>query len=397
MSKVVLNDVVKRYPNGFLGVDHVSLDVADGEFLSFLGPSGCGKTSTMRMISGLEDISSGSIYIGDTLVNNMPPSARNVAMAFENYGLYPHMTLFANIAYPLRIRKMSDNDIGREVVRISRLLHIEDLLDRKPGEISGGVRQRVSLARALVRNPSVFLLDEPLSHLDAELRSDMRAELKRLHVINHATTIYVTHDQLEAMTMSDRIAVMNAGVFQQVGTPTEIFYLPADRFVASFIGEPPMNILQGTVQPGAGGAAATILIGGEPFLNITGELARAVVTAAAADGQTVDVGVRPPDFHMAVGYAGAPTGGEASQGLSTRVRIREFMGENLLLTVEKGDLRIRMVVSRDTQVQEGDPVTIYPREDRVHFFATTSGQAIGHTTERPVETGSEAVQQFAHA
>lgn len=370
MARVQLTNVLKRYGNGVIGVDHVSLDVADGEFLSFLGPSGCGKTSTMRMIAGLEDITAGTIHIGNALVNKLAPAQRNVAMAFENYGLYPHMTLYGNISYPLRIRKLPPDQVAREVVRISRLLHVEDLLDRKPAEVSGGVRQRVSLARALVRNPSVFLLDEPLSHLDADLRSNMRGELKRLHEMNHATTIYVTHDQLEAMTMSDRIAVMNAGQLQQVGTPAEIFHLPANRFVASFIGEPPMNILQGSVQPVADGNGATVYIDGSPFIGVEGEVGRAVLQAASDDGWIVDVGVRPPDLLLQEW---------AEQGLPARVRIREFMGENVLLTLESGDLRVRMLAPRGTKAQEGDSVVVCPREDRVHFFASSSGVAIGHT------------------
>ena len=247
MASLVLDNVSKKYGN-VLGVDRISVEVNDGEFVALIGPSGCGKSSTMRMIAGLESITTGSIFIDRVRVNDLRPAARQTAMSFENYGLYPHMTIFENIAYPLKIRKTATESLEAEVVRIARLLHIEELLDSKPKEVSGGVQQRVSLARALVRKPSVFLLDEPLSHLDADLRSLMRGELKRLQKLGGSTMIYVTHDQLEAMTMSDRIIVMNEGRFQQVGTPTDIFHRPSNRFVAWFIGEPAMNLFSGRVQ-----------------------------------------------------------------------------------------------------------------------------------------------------
>jgi multiple sugar transport system ATP-binding protein len=368
MAAITLDKVVKMYGK-VVGVDKISLKVADGEFISFLGPSGCGKTSTMRMIAGLEDISDGSIYIGDKRVNGLAPADRNVAMAFENYGLYPHMSLFRNIAYPLFVRKMPPAEIGREVVRIARLLHIEDLLDKKPSDVSGGVRQRVSLARALVRKPAVFLLDEPLSHLDAELRGSMRGELKRLHDLNGATTIYVTHDQLEAMTMSDQIAVMNQGQLQQVGTPTDIFFHPANRFVASFIGEPAMNLLKGRVESAADGVVVSL--DNRPFVTLTGELGATVLEASRSEGGEIEVGVRPPDLEI--------QGGEGP-GLRAKVRFREFLGETVLLTLDTGVDRIRVMVPRDTSVNEGDKVTLAPRQDRLHFFSVKTGLAVAHTT-----------------
>lgn len=377
MARVVLEQLVKMYGR-VKAVDHVSLDVQDGEFLALLGPSGCGKTSTMRMIAGLEDISRGSIYIGEKRVNALPPAARNVAMAFENYGLYPHMTLFNNIAYPLKIRGMAPAQAEAEVMRIGRLLHIEKMLGSKPKEVSGGVQQRVSLARALVRKPSVFLLDEPLSHLDAELRGDMRGELKRLHELGGSTTIYVTHDQLEAMTMSDRVAVMHQGVFQQVGTPAEIFFKPANRFVASFIGEPAMNILPGKVE--RSGEAVQVTVYGNPFVKVSGDLANVLLGAAAGEGGMVQVGVRPPDFQVH---------SDGAEGLPVVVRVREFTGENLLLTLDTGDTaqklsarddRPRVIVPRSTGVEEGAKLVVTPRLDRLHFFVPSTGESL---TARP--------------
>ena len=367
MASITLDKVVKLYGK-VTGVDQISLKVADGEFVSFLGPSGCGKTSTMRMIAGLEDISRGSILIDDKRVNDLPPAGRNVAMAFENYGLYPQMSLFRNIAYPLYVRKVSPTEVGREVVRIARLLHIEDLLDKKPSDVSGGVRQRVSLARALVRKPTVFLLDEPLSHLDADLRSSMRGELKRLHDLNGATTIYVTHDQLEAMTMSDQIAVMNLGKLQQVGTPSEIFNRPANRFVASFIGEPAMNLLRGRVASTPEGVLITLQ--NTPFVTLNKETGQAVLETARQEDGVIEVGVRPPDFTVA---------SPEKSGLQAKVRFREFLGETVLLTLDTGAERVRVVAPRDTQARETDLVSLVPRLDRLHFFSIESGMAVAHS------------------
>lgn len=370
MATIVLKDVVKRYPNGVIGVDGVSLEIADGEFLAILGPSGCGKTSTLRMIAGLEEITEGSIFIGGVKVNDFTSSQRNAAMAFENYGLYPHRTVFGNIAYPLQIRKVPQPEIERKVIEITRLLDIEDHLDEKTGALSGGVRQRVSLARALVREPSVFLLDEPISHLDAELRSTMRGELKRLHEMNKATAIYVTHDQLEALAMAGRIAVMDQGKLEQVGTPEDVFYRPANRFVASFIGEPPMNLIPARVQPSDQGVLVTV--GDHRFTEVTGRYASLVLDSVQKNGGGVNVGVRPPDFEL------RDQGGE---GLAGFVRLREGIGEVVLLTLEAGDLKLRIETPRDLAVSEGDTVVLQPRADRLHLFESSSGNAICHTSE----------------
>jgi multiple sugar transport system ATP-binding protein len=303
-------------------------------------------------------------------VNDLPPSARQTAMSFENYGLYPHMTIFENIAYPLKIRKTATEQLETEVVRIARALHIEELLDSKPKEVSGGVQQRVSLARALVRKPSVFLLDEPLSHLDADLRSQMRGELKRLHKLGGSTMIYVTHDQLEAMTMADRIVVMNDGRFQQVGTPTDIFYRPANRFVAWFIGEPAMNLFPGRVEFTR--SAAQVSVQGRPFVNVASGLAeRLLESSRQSDGQ-VEVGVRPPDMELRA---------SGELGMPIRVRIREFLGEDVLLTLDAQGNKVRMVGPRHLAPSQGDNAVVVPRSDRVHFFSVSTHEAIGHTGE----------------
>jgi multiple sugar transport system ATP-binding protein len=371
VSSLVLENVSKKYGN-VLGVDRISVEVKDGEFVALIGPSGCGKSSTMRMIAGLESITTGSIYIDGTRVNDLPPAARQTAMSFENYGLYPHMTIFENIAYPLKIRKTSTERLEAEVVRIARVLHIEELLDSKPKEVSGGVQQRISLARALVRKPSVFLLDEPLSHLDADLRSHMRGELKRLQKLGGSTMIYVTHDQLEAMTMSDRIIVMNEGRFQQVGTPTDIFYRPANRFVAWFIGEPAMNLLPGRVE--RTGSGAQVSVQNRPFVDVAAPLAeRLLESTRQSDGQ-VEVGVRPPDMEPC-----AP--GEL--GMPVKVRIREFLGEDVLLTLDAQGGKLRMIGPRHLAPSEGDDAVVVPRSDRVHFFSISTHEAIGHTGEVP--------------
>lgn len=249
MADIRLVNLSKRW-GSVTGVRTLSLDIADGEFLVLLGPSGCGKTTTMRMIAGLEDASDGEIRIGDRLVNDLDPKDRDIAMVFQSYGLYPTMTVYENIRFPLKVRKIPEADHHDRVMRAARTVELEELLDRKPAALSGGQRQRVALARAIVRKPKVFLMDEPLSNLDAKLRVSTRAQIKNLHHELKTTTIYVTHDQIEAMTLADRVVVMNKGEVQQVGTPIEIYDRPANTFVASFIGNPAMNLLVGEIRAG---------------------------------------------------------------------------------------------------------------------------------------------------
>jgi len=251
MARVELKHVTKKF-NNVIAVNDVSFVVEDHEFAVILGPSGCGKTTTLRLIAGLEQVTSGEIYIGDRLVNNVPPKDRNIAMVFQNYALYPHMTVYDNMAFGLRMRKVPKDEIDRRVKEAAKILEIDHLLNRKPKELSGGQRQRVALGRAIVRNPDVFLFDEPLSNLDAKMRVHMRAELAKLHKRLNATSIYVTHDQVEAMTLGDKIILMNNGVIQQIDDPLSLYHLPRNKFVAGFIGSPPMNFFEGELLEDSG-------------------------------------------------------------------------------------------------------------------------------------------------
>ena len=244
MACVILKNVEKQYPNGFKAVHGINLEIKDGEFMVFVGPSGCAKSTTLRMIAGLEEITGGEIYIGDTLVNDVAPKDRGIAMVFQNYALYPHMTVYENMAFGLKLRKISKQEIDKRVKEAAEKLEITELLNRKPKEMSGGQRQRVALGRALVRHPKVFLFDEPLSNLDAKLRVSMRVRITQLHKELKTTMIYVTHDQVEAMTMGERITVLNYGKIMQVDTPLNLYHRPANKFVAGFIGSPTMNLIE---------------------------------------------------------------------------------------------------------------------------------------------------------
>jgi multiple sugar transport system ATP-binding protein len=247
MARVVLKDVEKVYPGGMKAVQNFNLDIADEEFVVFVGPSGCGKSTTLRCVAGLEDITGGTIHIGDKLVNDVPPKDRDIAMVFQNYALYPHMSVFENMSFALKLRKTPRDVIEQKVKKAAKILGIEQLLDRKPKTLSGGQRQRVALGRAIVRDPKCFLFDEPLSNLDAKLRGEMRAEIKRLHMDLRSTTIYVTHDQEEAMTLGDRVVVMKDGLIQQCGAPLDVYHRPENRFVAGFVGTPAMNFFEGKI------------------------------------------------------------------------------------------------------------------------------------------------------
>jgi ABC-type sugar transport system ATPase subunit len=281
MPGVTLESVSKRFAGGAVAVDDLSLDIADGEFMILVGSSGCGKTTALRMIAGLETPSAGTIRIGDRVVNEISARDRDIAMVFQNYALYPHMTVARNLAYPLRQRRVPRAEVTKRVSEVAEMLGLEALLKRRPGQLSGGQRQRVAMGRALVREPEVFLLDEPLSNLDAKLRVQMRAALKRLHGRLGVTTVYVTHDQVEAMTLGDRIAVLSDGKLQQLGAPQDVYDRPANVFVAGFIGSPPMNLLRGRVRDGAATA---------------GDL---VVPAPGVADMDVFVGVRPESLHPA--------------------------------------------------------------------------------------------------
>ena len=342
-------------------VDDVSLEVRDGEFLVLLGPSGCGKTTTLRMIAGLETPTSGEIYIGGRLVNNLHPKDRDVAMVFQNYALYPHMRVRDIIAFPLKIRKYPREEIDRRVREVAELLKIEHLLDRRPRELSGGEQQRVALGRAIVRRPQVFLMDEPLSNLDAKLRVVMRAELKRLQKSLGVTTIYVTHDQVEAMTMADRIAVMNKGRVVQLGTPRELFARPANTFVAGFIGSPPMNMIECSLDPGRGLLDCGVLK--YPLDPNTGSLlqSRGVIE--------VILGIRPQHVRIQKG--------EVPDSVArVPVYVVEPMGTETIVNFKLGETMLKAVVPADVEVEAGEVWSIvFPRE-RVYIFDKKSGELV---------------------
>jgi multiple sugar transport system ATP-binding protein len=327
MAPVTFSAVGKVYRDGTRAVSDFNLDVADGEFMVFVGPSGCGKTTALRMVAGLEDITDGEIRIGDTVVNGLHPRRRDVAMVFQNYALYPHMTVYRNIAFALKVRKTPPEEIKRRVEEAARILGLTPELKRKPAQLSGGQRQRVAMGRAIVRNPQVFLMDEPLSNLDAKLRVQMRAEISRIQHELGATTIYVTHDQVEAMTMGDRVAVLRKGELQQVAAPQEVYERPANLFVASFIGSPEMNLVEAVLDR-RGDALICRLAGRE--LAIAPELVAARPGLERHVGQTIGLGIRPEQLEDAALVGAVPI----ESRLPGRVVTTELLGSELLAHVE---------------------------------------------------------------
>ena len=349
MAGVTLKNVTKRWGN-VIGVDNQSLEVRDREFLVLLGPSGCGKTTTMRMVAGLEEPTAGEIWIGDRLVNDDLPKDRDVAMVFQNYGLYPHMTVRENIAYPLKVRRVPRDEWQTLIGLAASRVALGDLLDRKPRQLSGGQRQRVALARAIVRQPNVFLMDEPLSNLDAKLRVSTRAELKHLQHELATTTIYVTHDQIEAMTLADRVAVMNHGVIQQLATPTEIYDNPENLFVAGFIGSPAMNLLNGETNNGSFVAEGVSIDG------IGGRTRSGIV-----------LGVRPEDLAVV-----SPDEGD----FNAPVYAIELTGESVLVTVTAGGQHVCARGPRHMSREIGETVGIRVDLTHAHLFDAATGQRI---------------------
>ena len=303
MAEVEFNKVEKIYENGFHAVHELSLDIADGEFLVLVGPSGCGKTTALRMVAGLEEISGGQVLIGDRVVNDLTPKERDIAMVFQNYALYPHLSVYENIAFGLRLRKESKEETHRRVTWAAQMLDLTPYLDRKPKQLSGGQRQRVAMGRAIVRQPQVFLMDEPLSNLDAKLRVQMRADIAKLQHELATTTIYVTHDQVEAMTMGDRVAVMRDGVLQQVGAPQELYDTPANQFVAGFIGTPPMNLLEASVAVNGG---VSVSLGGAS-LPVPDAALTAYPKLRSMGGRKIVAGVRSEFLHPAEERPDLPT------------------------------------------------------------------------------------------
>ncbi len=387
MAAVVLDGVSKIYPNGFQAVTDLDLEIIDGEFLVLVGPSGCGKSTALRMIAGLEEISGGELRIGDRVVNDLGPKDRDIAMVFQNYALYPHMSVYDNISFALKLAKTPKDEIDRRVREASAILELDDQLDRKPGQLSGGQRQRVAMGRAIVRQPSAFLMDEPLSNLDAKLRVQMRAEIAKLQRDLGVTTFYVTHDQVEAMTMGDRVAVIKDGVLQQVDTPQNLYDLPNNVFVAAFIGSPSMNLYEATL------ASDSITLGSKR-LGLDAAIFQDRPGLKSHVGQSLVVGIRPEDMEDASVKPDHPS----DQRLSSTVRLVESLGSEVMVhfdidapIVDSGDpdaaqdlpsedhTNMGSAVGRfspRSSARAGDQIDIAVDTSRIHFFDPTTRLAI---------------------
>jgi multiple sugar transport system ATP-binding protein len=344
MAEILMDHVSKVYPGGANAVTDLNLDIGDGEFIVLVGPSGCGKTTALRMVAGLESISEGTISIGDRVVNTVPPKERDIAMVFQNYALYPHMTVFDNMAFGLKLRKLSKDEIGRRVKEAANILGLEEFLERKPKALSGGQRQRVAMGRAIVREPKAFLMDEPLSNLDAKLRVQMRSEIARIQHELQVTTIYVTHDQVEAMTMGDRVAVIRKGVLQQVDAPQFLYDHPNNLFVAGFIGSPAMNLVEATLARSNG--SATVEFGGYR-LAVPDQVLSTRPDLRGYEGKSVIVGVRPEDIEDAALVSDAP----ADHRIKSSVFLREALGADVLVHFM---IKAPTVVTEDTKELASD-------------------------------------------
>lgn len=361
MAKVILKNVTKRFGD-VVAVNSLNLDVNDKEFLVLLGPSGCGKTTALRCIAGLETPEEGEIYIGDKLVNDLNPKERNVAMVFQNYALYPHMTVYKNLSFPLENIKVQPDEIDRRVKQTAKLLKIEKLLERKPKQLSGGQRQRVALGRAIIRDPSVFLMDEPLSNLDAKLRVYMRTELKKLQKDLGVTTVYVTHDQIEAMTMGDKVAILNEGILQQFGTPDEIYSRPSNIFVAGFIGSPPINFFDCDLLDGK----PCVLGTGEFDYPVPGYVKNALKSCTT---DTCVMGIRPQDIRV---YRD-----EEKKGLIKGVLdVVEPLGDTVIFDFKIGKYLVKVVVSPDFKAQVGEELWLELAPNKIHIFDKETGNTL---------------------
>ncbi len=369
MASLSLRHIYKKYPGGFVAVKDVNLEIKDKEFIVLVGPSGCGKSTTLRMIAGLEEISEGELYIGDRLVNDIAPKDRDIAMVFQNYALYPHMTVFDNMAFGLKLRKVPKDQIAEKVEEAARILDLTHLLDRKPKAMSGGQRQRVALGRAIVRNPQVFLLDEPLSNLDAKLRAQMRTEISKLHKKLGTTFIYVTHDQTEAMTMGDRIVVMSAGIIQQIDTPQVLYERPGNKFVAGFLGSPQMNFIDAVLKKS--GSDYYVEFGSEETKTARAEkyqvkIPVAKVTPALADYVDKDVilGVRPEALHDDEMFLS-----NASTGvINCTVDITEMMGAETFLYMTCAGISLTARVDPRSTARPQDEIKVAIDPNKLHLF-----------------------------
>ncbi|MCQ2354150.1 MAG: sn-glycerol-3-phosphate ABC transporter ATP-binding protein UgpC [Clostridia bacterium] len=370
MASVSLKHIYKKYPGGVTAVSDFNLDIKDKEFLVLVGPSGCGKTTTLRMIAGLEEISEGELFIGDQLVNDVAPKDRKIAMVFQNYALYPHMTVFENMAFGLKLNKTPKEEIKRRVEEAARILDITHLLDRKPKALSGGQKQRVALGRAIVRNPKVFLLDEPLSNLDAKLRASMRTELTKLHQNVGTTFIYVTHDQVEAMTMATRIVVMKDGIIQQVDTPQNLYDYPCNIFVAGFIGTPQMNFINGKL----------VKKGEDVYFEFEDKSLKLPAEKASNPdlkdyiGQEVIAGLRPEAIHDEPMHLAT----FADSTVDTYVEVTELMGAEIYLYLTIGETNLIARVSSRSTSRAGDNIKVAFDLSRLHIFDKDTERCIVH-------------------
>jgi multiple sugar transport system ATP-binding protein len=363
MASVTFDHVTKAYTDDVVAVNDLDLLIKDGEFLVLVGPSGCGKTTALRCLAGLEVITDGQIKIDDRIVNRVPSKDRNIAMVFQSYALYPHMTVYDNLAFGLKLLKTPKQEIRRRVEEAAKILNLERFLDRKPRALSGGQRQRVALGRAIVREPAAFLMDEPLSNLDAKLRVQTRAEILRIQQRLGTTTVYVTHDQVEAMTMGDRIAVMSDGVLQQVGPPPELYERPVNKFVAAFIGSPAMNFA--TVRADQGKLKL-----GEQLLHLSGSRAK---IAEQRHGKQLEIGFRPEDLEIANGR------GDGAVRFPAKVDVVEYLGKQELLHAQTEGNEIVALVSSDRKVQVGDSVEFTIPNDKLHLFDPETEESLVST------------------
>jgi len=355
MATVSFQNIKKSF--GKTDIIHgISFDITDGEFVVLVGPSGCGKSTLLRMLAGLEEISGGEILIDDKVVNDLESKDRDIAMVFQSYALYPHMTVRDNMAFSLLLRKADEAKTNERVAHAAKILNLEHLLHRFPRELSGGQRQRVAMGRAIVRDPKVFLFDEPLSNLDAKLRVAMRAEIKALHQRLKTTTVYVTHDQIEAMTMADRIVVMHDGIVEQIGTPLDLFDHPGNLFVAQFIGSPSMNVVQGVLH----------LAGGQAHVTAQGASWPACAVASGQDGQAVHYGIRPTDITLA----------GAGQGIAAEVVVVEPTGAETELLVKVGEFNLVVTLHGRTDAQPGETVYLHIDPAKTHLFDAASEQRL---------------------
>ncbi len=400
MAEILIEGMSKVFGDGTAAVTGLNLDIKDGEFIVLVGPSGCGKTTALRMVAGLESISGGTITIGDVVVNSVPPKERDIAMVFQNYALYPHMTVYENMAFGLRLRKLPKEEIERRVQEAAKILGLGELLQRKPKALSGGQRQRVAMGRAIVREPKAFLMDEPLSNLDAKLRVQMRSEIARIQRELGTTTLYVTHDQVEAMTMGDRVAVIRKGVLQQIDTPQTLYDHPSNLFVAGFIGSPAMNMVEATITSSEGDG--TVEFGGFR-LPIPADVFSARPGLRAYDGKRVIVGLRPEDLEDAALAPDAP----ADRRIRSEVDLREALGADLLVHFQvrepsvltedakelahdvgqealeaaeqgarSGSTTFMARINPRSTVNEGDPIELVLDVERLHFFDPETGLGI---------------------